>query len=323
VTSAPDQLDAIVPVPAGSSVLHIGPHKTGTTALQHAMRQARADMLAQGVRLAGRGPGDADGVRYAIGVRAVRGEEAGREIWEKIKGDLADASVPRRVFSCETFASTPARAIERVVDELGQVHVVISARPLAELLPSQYGQFVQRGLTTMPFDPWVDAVLRGDDERTVKLFWKRHSHDVLVRRWGGLVGADRVTLLVVDGRDRLFVPRVFEQLLGLDPGTLCEKMAGARTNRALTIAELDLVREWHEVCDQGGIDRVELVRLVWKLCDHFRRLDPRPADPTPTLPDWAVSAANERAAVSAAAIATSGARIVGDLRSLSAVRAPA
>src|SRR5262245_50160829 len=44
---------AVAPFPAGSRILHIGPPKTGTTALQASCWAARASLLAQGVRYAG------------------------------------------------------------------------------------------------------------------------------------------------------------------------------------------------------------------------------------------------------------------------------
>jgi hypothetical protein len=314
---------AVRPIPSDTAVVHIGPHKTGTTALQHAMNRAREQMLAQGVRLAGQGPEDADGVRYAIGGRALRGGEAGRELWERIKSDLVDVSTPRRIFSSETFASASARGVKRVIDDIGPVDVVISARPLAEILSSQYSQFVQRGYTTVPFEPWAKAVLDGGtDERSSKLFWRRHRYERHIQRWGELVGHDRITVLVVDGVDRSFLPRSFEQLLALRPGTLTDQMSGVRTNRALTVPELELLREWHELCADGGIERHSRVPLAWRLCDHLRRVDPDPVAPRPTLPRWGVAEANALAAASAQAITASGVRIVGDLEVLSAVPMP-
>src|SRR3989304_5738516 len=41
-------------LPEGTRLLHIGPHKTGTTTIQGAFHGARADLLSQGVRYAGR-----------------------------------------------------------------------------------------------------------------------------------------------------------------------------------------------------------------------------------------------------------------------------
>ncbi|WGL52880.1 hypothetical protein P5P86_03425 [Nocardioides sp. BP30] len=317
---------AVRPFPADTAVLHIGPHKTGTTALQQAMRQAREAMLAQGVRVAGRGPGDGDAARYAIRLTPIRGEEFGREAWDSVKADLADPSVPRRIFSRETFANAGDARAGRLIEELGPVQVVLSARPLAELIPSQYSQFVQSGICTRPFESWLDLLFADDaadaDERSVRLFWKRHRHDVQVRRWGSLVGAERITVVVVDHRDRLFLARSFEQLLDLRAGTLVDPIRSVRQNRSLTLAELELVRRWQELAVPSGASRSELFSLGWQLCSHLRRHDAEPADGSLTLPSWAVGEANRRAAASADEIIASGARVVGELGRLSAASPP-
>ncbi|WGL52879.1 hypothetical protein P5P86_03420 [Nocardioides sp. BP30] len=330
MTSAPDLLDAISPVPVGTSVLHIGPHKTGTSALQLAMRRAREDMLDQGVLLAGpgAGDGDGDGVRFALGMRTTLGDDVGRQVWERIRADLTDTSVPRRVFSRETFANATTKRARVLVEALGHgavpLHVVVSARPLAELIPSQYSQFVQRGTCLMPFEPWVREVFADrSQERTARMFWKRHSHDEQVRRWGDLVGHENVTVVVVDRKEPLFLAHAFERLLALRTDTIAALMEHDRSNRSLTMAEIDLVRQWHEITAETGADHGKVVRLAWRLCYHLRSFNPEPTDPRLTLPPWAVELANERSAAGAAAIVASGAHVVGDLSSLSAVGVPA
>lgn len=327
MTSVPDQLAAVAPVPSGMSVLHIGPHKTGTSALQLAMRNARAELLEQGVLLAGpgTGQGDGDGARYALGMRTNLGDNVGRQVWERIRADLTNTAVPRRIFSRETFANASGKVARTLVDELGVVplHVVISARPLAELIPSQYSQFVQRGTTRMPFDEWFSAVLSGEGgDRSVKMFWKRHSHDDQVRRWASLVGAANVTVIVVDRTNPLFLGYAFERLLGVSSGIIASRMGQERGNRSLTLAELELVRNWHEITAATDAEHGKVVRLAWQLCDHLRRFNPHPTDPRLALPAWAVAEANERAAMSAAGIAASGARVVGDLGTLASVAVP-
>lgn len=324
MTSAVPALEAIAAVPAGTAVLHIGPHKTGTSALQEAMRRARTDLLAQGVRLAGLFPGDADGVRYAITGRPRGDAEEARQAWEQIKAELRDTRAPRRVYSRETFANAGDKRARLLLEELGhgsqRLHVVLSARPLAQLIPSQYSQFVQRGMTQLSFEDWVRALLDGDpDERTVALFWKRHSYDVQVRRWGGVVGTDNVTLIVVDPREPLFLPQAFERLLDVRPGTLADNMEHHLGNRSLTLAELDLIRQWHEITAPTGVSQGDLTRLAWRLAHHLRRFNPHPVDPRPTLPAWSLPAIAERAAASTAAIGASGARVAGDLSALAAV----
>jgi hypothetical protein len=324
VTSAPHSLEAVSPVPSGSSVLHIGPHKTGTSALQEAMRLARADLLAQDVRLVGLFPGDADGIRHAITGRTRGNKDAAARAWERIKTEMNDDTVPRRVYSRETFANASPKRARRILEQFGfanrPFHVVMSARSLAQLVPSQYSQFVQRGMCQSSFEDWVKALLADDgSEQTVRLFWRRHSHDAQLRLWGSLVGFENVTVIVVDPREPLFLPHVFERLLDLRPGTLADHMGHDRGNRSLTLAELDLIRRWHEITAPTGADRGDLTRLMWQLAHHLRRYNPTPVDPRPTLPDWAIPEITDRANASMAAIASSGAHVVGDLDALAAV----
>lgn len=306
-------------------MLHIGPHKTGTTALQEALRQARPDLLEQGVRHAGPLVNDADGVRFAIAGRARLDEDEARQAWEQIKQDMTDATVKRRVYSRETFANASAKRARAVLEELGYLrypfHIVISVRPLAELIPSQYSQFVQRAMTTMPFEQWYEGLLRGDTEDpTLQLFWKRHRYERQLRRWGSLVGFENTTVIVVDRTEPLLLSAAFERLLDLQPGTLSRHMGHARGNRALTMGELELVRKWHEVTSQTGISKGEQSRLAWWLTHHLRTYNPDPVDPKLVLPGAAVDRANEIAAATAEAIAASGARVIGDIAALSAVR---
>ncbi|HVX55532.1 hypothetical protein [Nocardioides sp.] len=319
-------LGELAPVPAGSVLLHIGPHKTGTTALQNALRAARDDLLAQGVRYAGtRSSRDAEAARHAIGRRTVRDEataEAAAAAWREVRDRLNDASVPRRAFSSESLANADDQGAARVVGDLGPAEVVITVRALADVLPSQYSQFVQRGLATAEYPRWVEAVLARDESvPTVRAFWRRHSHDAHVRRWGAVVGMEHVTVLVVDDRDRDFLPAAFERLLALRPGTLAERIGRVRANRSLTAAETELVRRWHLECAAAGLDREQVRRWTWRACDRLRAVDPRPTAPRLALPAWAVEQANARAAEAATSIAASGARVVGDLGRLSAATA--
>jgi hypothetical protein len=319
-------LGKLAPIPSGSALLHIGPHKTGTTALQHALRAAREELLAQGVRYAGtHGSRDAEATRHAIARRTVRDDAvaaAAAAAWAEVRDRLNDASVPRRAFSNEAFANASDRGAARVIGDLGPVEVVITVRALADVLPSQYSQFVQRGVTTVEYPRWVEAVLAGDESvPSVRTFWRRHSHDAQVRRWGARAGMDHVTVLVVDDRDRDFLPAAFERLLALRPGTLAERIGEVRTNRSLTAAETELVRQWHLDCAAADVDRRQLRRLTWLVCDRLRATDPRPTAPRLTLPAWAIEQANARAAEAAADIAASGARVVGDLGRLSAATA--
>ena len=54
-------------LPAGAGLLHVGPHKTGSTALQGALHQAREELAAQGVLYLSRRQHEATVARFATG----------------------------------------------------------------------------------------------------------------------------------------------------------------------------------------------------------------------------------------------------------------
>ncbi len=59
-------------------------------------------------------------------------------------------------------------------------------------------------------------------------------------RWAAAVGAQNLTVIVVDESDRLMLLRTFESLLGLPDGFLV--LEDGVTNRSLTQAEAEVVR---------------------------------------------------------------------------------
>jgi hypothetical protein len=299
-------------------VLHIGPHKTGTTALQEAMRGAREDMLAQGVLLAGATGMDHDGVRYVLGYPTRRGEKTSRRVWEKISADLRDETVPRRVFSREAFASADSSRVRRVIDELGPVQVVVTARPLSSLLVSQYSQFAQRGAVTVPLEEWAQRVLDRDiSDATVRRFWQRFDFYGQVRKWAAAVGIERLTVVVPDPGDRLSLPRIFEALLGLADGTLSRRIDKVRTNRSLNYAEIEMLRSVRKLAADSGMDEHALTQVVGLVGDYLRTHDPLPNAERPVLSADAMAEARRQAAKIADAVAGSGARVVGNLDALS------
>jgi hypothetical protein len=314
---------AVAPVPAGTALLHIGPHKTGTTALQHACHQARAPLAAEGVLYASRTRHDGDATRFAIGGRPRRGEAVGRELWAQVAAALNDHRFARRIFSSESFANAGDAGAARVVGDLAaaeRIHVVVSARPLAQLLPSQYQQLVQRGAITEPFDSWTEGVLGRRADAQVHLFWRRHRLDEHIRRWGELVGYGNLTVLVIDGADRRFLPESFERLLDVTPGTLADRDVPA--NRSLTASEVELLRQWHVLGAAAGMPRTQRHQITRPVCNRLKRRDRDAGEPRLALPAWAIEEANQRSAAIASRIAAAGVRVVGDLAALSAVPVP-
>ena len=78
--------------------------------------------------------------------------------WRKLARDVRGAASQRAVVSSEFFAGADQAAASRIIEDLGgeQVHVVVTLRPLARILPSQWQQYLQNGYC-MPYLEWLDG----------------------------------------------------------------------------------------------------------------------------------------------------------------------
>jgi len=301
-----------VALPEGSKLLHVGPHKTGSTAIQDAMDQARDEMRDQGTLYLSRKRHEGTPARYVTG-RLVLGQDRDRAArkWRRLVRELRAPGAERKVYSSEFLSDATEEQVARIVDEVGAdgLYVACTLRPLAGILPSQYQQYVQRG-STRSYESWLDAMFNQPPGRVTPSFWLRHRHDALVERWGAVIGPERVIVVVVDARDFTVAPRAFEQLLALSEGTLTDKEVTA--NRSLTWGETEVVRKFNrELRDAGLPDRLRLI-LMQEAGEHVRRRVPGPDEAKLVTPAWAVERANEVGAEMTEAIVRSGARVLGD-----------
>ncbi|HET7182773.1 MAG TPA: hypothetical protein VFI15_11120, partial [Candidatus Limnocylindrales bacterium] len=240
----PANVDAL---PVGSRILHIGPPKTGTTALQAAFHLNRPACEAQGVHYASNGRHAMTAVLAGIDQPSPWSptrKPPARWTWTRLLSNIRASTADRLVLSSEFFADASPEAIRRVVDEFdpARIQVVVTLRPLARIIPSQWQQFVQNQLT-VPFEEWVEALVNQPRGTLTPVFWRRHRHDELVARWAQVVGPDRVTVIALDDRDRDMVLRVFERLTGLRAGTLVAEPDLA--NRSMTVPEIETIRAFN------------------------------------------------------------------------------
>jgi hypothetical protein len=316
-------------LPDGTRLLHIGPPKTGTTTVQGAFHAARASLAAQGVRYAGRTRHPRRAV-FAVTERSwVGGAPPPIQEWDDLVDEIRRAPEPRVVLSSEALASADPAQIRRIVDELdpARVHVVLTLRPLTRILPSQWQQAVQSGMETRYAD-WLESLFTQADvdiaadpaggERSGRGFWYRHRHDRLVARWAEVVGPERMTVVVLDDRDRARVLRVFEALTGLHEGTLAEQQD--LTNRSLTQPEAEAVRAFNAAFWQAGLGlRLHNRLMLLGAGMRMKRHEPAADWPRIETPQWALDRASEIATTAVASIASSGVRVVGELDRLTVV----
>ncbi len=315
----------VVSLPADAILLHIGIHKTGTTALQSALRQVRAQLAQHGVTY----PKTTDGP--ALAVRSLQGNELGweptkslkelRAIWNRFASEVSP--LPGRVLvSTESFCTATDRDAARIVRDLGaeRVHVVVGIRAFGPLLTSSWQQYLKTG-RSMQFERWLREVLADPPATTsTPSFWRRNDIPRLLDRWSRLVGSERITVIITDPAQRMTIPDTFERLLDLPPGLLSQATASARSNRSLSAAEAELLRqvnqvartqlsslEYNKVVRQGGAVRLVESRV------------PEPEEPRLVLPSWTlepIASISQRHVNAIRALATSGGTVVGTVEDL-------
>jgi hypothetical protein len=202
------------------------------------------------------------------------------------------------------------------------VHVLVTLRPLAKIMPSQWQQYVQNGLR-MSYEDWLEHMLRKPPyEKPNPSFWRRHRHDRLVERWARVVGPERVTVVVVDDRDRGGLLRTFERLLGL-PENLLKPVPDA-VDRSLTLAETEMLRNLNKEFRGNGLPEELYSQLVrYGAVMHMKNTcTPGPHDVKICTPQWALEAAAGIGAEMAGRITSTGVRVLGDPALLSVVPKP-
>lgn len=305
-------------LPDGARLVHIGPHKTGTTALQSAFHHNRRALAAQGVHYAGRGQQPAEAAIAVNGGTPLRGEpHAGMEAWTRLVREIHTAETQRVFVSSEFFASADDATIRRIIADIDhpQTHVLVTLRPLWKITPSQWQQYVQNGRGTA-FVTWLDRLLdTSPSGRANPSFWHRHRHGALVQRWAEAVGPERVTVVAFDESDRSMLLRAVEQMLGLSEGTLVPHED--RTNRSLTWPEAELVRRVNRRFSRSGWSDETYAALVRHgLVREMKQHPPHAREPRIAVPPSAHPLLEDAARETVRTVATSGVRVVGDLASL-------
>ncbi len=245
------------------------------------------------------------------------GEPPAPRDWQALVREARRAKEPRVVISSEFFADAPAEAVATAVRDLDPVHVVVTLRPLARIIPSQWQQYVQSGMR-VSFDAWLDAMLNKPDSKLTPTFWMRHRHDRLVARWAEAAGPEHVTVVALDDRDHSMVLRVFEGLTGLREGTLSADID--RTNRSMTMPEIEVVRAFNKLFrDEGLATPLHTKVMRFGAASYMKTRDPEPGEPRIETPQWALDRAGEIAREMVDSIVASGVRVVGDIERMTMV----
>jgi hypothetical protein len=301
-------------LPEGAVLLHIGPYKTGSTAIQQALFDQRAVLAEHGVLYPGRWRR-----LFREGHALMQWAPRGRpvppvSVWDEFAAGVRARSDVRVCLSTEDFGRLrSAERSRKVVADLGadRLHVIAVARAYHRLMPSHWQERV-KSHERRSYDEWLRELLEGDDSNEVhRSFWTSHDVAYMASRWLDVLPPDRFTLVVTDDSDRELLPRTFEHLLGLPAGLLTPAES---TNASLSMNAVEVLRRVNrEFAEHEWPDR-EYVRLIQEgMVRELQTAGRSSGDvAVPGLPAWAGPLVAERSESRVETIARLGINVVGD-----------
>jgi hypothetical protein len=240
--------------------------------------------------------------------------------WRQLLREIGDA--PHGVISTEVLSQARQEHVQRIVNSAPERTpiVVITYRPLEDLLSSTWQQLVKEGLRE-PLDEWSRAAVVAHPERSQDPFPRILDLATLVDIWGGVVGPENVVVVLIERTQPNAIFHAFEEVLGLPQGFLVPD-GGAAQKRSLSVEEAELLRQTNSLLprDRASLNRHRAFRqavALW-LDEH----QPEVGDTRLSLPSDVVRLARERSEemVNAVRKLSGQIRLFGDLDSLVASR---
>ena len=299
--------------------LHVGEPKTGTTFLQDALWANRARLAARGLQLPGYS--DRDHSRASRDLRetprpASDPADPWTGEWDVLAGQALRAR-GRAVISNEVLAAASPQQADRAVRSLlrAEVHVVVTVRNFAALLPAEWQEAVKcRGTTG--WEAWLDAVIAAEgaaDRRRRSWFWRVHDTLAILDMWSRHIPPDQVHVVTVPHQDpgNLLWTR-FTAAMDVGPGG-CD-VTGGRRNSSLGYAESEFLRRMNEGLP-AEIPDWFYAREIKQILAHGA-LRERPRHARLELPPRHAAWAAEQAEILLAGLRDAKYHIIGDLADL-------
>lgn len=310
------------PLPEDAILFHAGFHKTGTTALQSALASSRPELRTHDVVYPGNRRSHHRAAMFVMkrtwGWEERGGRKTDPKYWRRVVRE-SQAHPGRVVISSEAFALADDAAVDRIISRLGEqrLHAVFTLRPMSRLLASSWQQYLKYGLA-MRYEDWLENVFAAPPACPPSPnFWRRNDHAGVISRWVDRLGPQRVTLVVLDERNRRYLFDTFERMLGLPSGLLVPDPAISASNRSMTAAEAEMLRQVNE----GGAKRwdwPQYEKLVRRgaILRMVESRTPAPDEESLGTPLWAVQAAQDVGRRTAERVGALGITVHGDLASL-------
>ncbi|RPF20116.1 hypothetical protein [Myceligenerans xiligouense] len=319
----PETIDAL---DGGTRLVHIGLPKTGSTALQYAAKKLKWELRSEGVNYPGKAENHHRSLSWLAGLKIdyLPDPTPKEQWWRVIEQELDRFSEQRALLSFEMVCTADAEGARRTVDEVGAqgkhpVHVVLVLRNLGSFVPSYWQESLKRG-NTRSLEEYLREALADPAAVTASGAFHRRDGLSLLERWVNAVGAENVTVIVLEKDQPTRLLDTFEGLLALPGGLLhSRQLDGAGQNRGMSAAEAALVlRLNRQIRGRWRAPRADHRALVFKgMVNRMLSLrTPSESEGKLVVPHWAADTLVEAGALLADNVRATGVRVVGDLAEL-------
>jgi hypothetical protein len=172
----------------------------------------------------------------------------------------------RVIVSHELLGTASSRQAQRLVRSLSpsDVHVVLTVRDYARLLPSVWQQEIRKG-RTWTWEEFRDAVQDPEQGPATAgvAFWLRFDAERILRIWGEVIAPSNIHVVIVplpDAAPDALLTR-FAQATGVDSRALAGVQPDANTT--IGLAETEVLRRLNVALD-GSLNEREYTRVVGK-----------------------------------------------------------
>lgn len=233
--------------------------------------------------------------------------------WQALKGRIDDWDGDALISNEMLAEKTPA-GMRTLVSALGpvEVHVVITARDLARIIPSQWQTGI-RNRGTGTYDDFLRSLINDPEDGHTRRFWRKQDVAAIVRRFSRVVPLERISVVTVPppGSDHTIVGERFATVLGVDAADFVQPPP---VNASLGSHSVELLRRVNSRSEEFDYDHYRwafkngLARRV--LAERARR------EPAIALTAEQLAWVRRRATSLVEDTAATGVRVVGDLADL-------
>jgi hypothetical protein len=217
-------------------ILHIGTHKTGTSALQtffSRRRDALADRFGIHYLRAGLGSGKA---HHELAWAVRDKHNVPMRVWKEAREEIADCDAPTTVISSEAFWFADPALVKKALGPVEDLQIVLYLRRQDKYLQSLYKQTVTGGRRN-DFASWLEGrTTRGD-------------YLGVVRAWAEAFGREAIQIRPYEREGRTIdVVDDFAGVIGIDdPGFLAKKNRATMHNPSPRRELLELLRALNQL----------------------------------------------------------------------------